>query len=344
MEKTEQGPWRITFDTNPDTCNLNCIMCEEHSPHRERQREKNGEKKSHRIMPIGLIEKVVAEAVPLGLQEIIPSTMGEPLLYRHFDRIVEICHEYGLTLNLTTNGTFPGKSIEEWAELITPVCSDIKISWNGSSKEIQESIMLKSDLGKMKKKLKRFLDVREKTFVETSHYCNITLQMTFMEANLNDLPDMVNMAIDFGIDRLKGHHLWTHFPEIENLSLRKNSDSIKRWNSMLETIQEIAYNNPLANGKRIILENFSPLNPKKPETLIEDGVCPFLGREAWINAEGRFDPCCAPDAQRKTLGYFGSITETSFSSIWSGTKYRSLIRMYNNHQLCQSCNMKKRSL
>src|SRR5207253_2951864 len=26
------GPWRITFDTNPDTCNLHCVMCEEHSP------------------------------------------------------------------------------------------------------------------------------------------------------------------------------------------------------------------------------------------------------------------------------------------------------------------------
>jgi hypothetical protein len=26
-----KGPWRITFDTNPDTCNLRCVMCEEHS-------------------------------------------------------------------------------------------------------------------------------------------------------------------------------------------------------------------------------------------------------------------------------------------------------------------------
>jgi glycosyltransferase involved in cell wall biosynthesis len=26
------GPWRVTFDTNPDDCNLRCVMCEEHSP------------------------------------------------------------------------------------------------------------------------------------------------------------------------------------------------------------------------------------------------------------------------------------------------------------------------
>ena len=340
-KKIKKGPWRITFDTNPDTCNLNCIMCEEHSPYREKQRKEKGEKKTKRIMSIDLIEKVVSEAVPLGLREIIPSTMGEPLLYRHFDRIIELCHEYGLTLNLTTNGTFPGKSIEEWAELITPVCSDIKISWNGSTKEIQESIMLNSDFANMKQNIKQFLAVRKKTFKETSHYCKVSLQMTFMESNLKDLPDMVNMAIDFGVDRLKGHHLWTHFPEIEALSLRKNPDSIKRWNSMLQTVQAIVCSKPLANGNKLMLENFHPLNPDKPETLIEDGLCPFLGKEAWINAEGRFDPCCAPDKQRKSLGYFGSVKEMPFSTIWLGMLYRSLIETHNKHSLCQSCNMKK---
>ena len=29
---SKPGPWRITFDTNPDDCNLHCIMCEDHSP------------------------------------------------------------------------------------------------------------------------------------------------------------------------------------------------------------------------------------------------------------------------------------------------------------------------
>ncbi len=28
-------PWRITIDTNPDQCNLNCIMCDTHSIYNE---------------------------------------------------------------------------------------------------------------------------------------------------------------------------------------------------------------------------------------------------------------------------------------------------------------------
>jgi MoaA/NifB/PqqE/SkfB family radical SAM enzyme len=33
--------------------------------------------------------------------------MGEPLLYEHFEGILELCRRYGVKLNLTTNGTFP---------------------------------------------------------------------------------------------------------------------------------------------------------------------------------------------------------------------------------------------
>ena len=36
-------PWRITFDTNPDDCNLQCLMCEEHSPFSPKQAERKAE-------------------------------------------------------------------------------------------------------------------------------------------------------------------------------------------------------------------------------------------------------------------------------------------------------------
>lgn len=338
----KRGPWRVTFDTNPDSCNLSCVMCEEHSPYSPRRIERRKSRVPKRIMPFGFIEKTVAEAAAMGLREIIPSTMGEPLLYRHFDGIIDLCRQYGLTLNLTTNGSFPGRPVEEWAKRIAPVCSDIKISWNGSRKEIQESIMPPSDLCEMTENLKRFLDVREKTFEMTGHYCRVTLQMTFMESNLDDLPGMVNMAIDFGVDRLKGHHLWAHFPEIKRLSLRKDSESTKRWNSMLGVVRDIVRNRPLPNGRVLLLENFHRLDPDRPEELLKDGICPFLGKEAWISPEGRFDPCCAPDAQRKSLGFFGSVRNASFSDLWNGAEYRDLLKNYHENPLCLSCNMKKK--
>ena len=129
------GPWRITFDTNPDDCNLHCIMCEDHSPYSSTQPERLSAGLPRRRMDIELIRRVLADSVGTPLREIIPSTMGEPLLYRDFDEIPDLCAWYGVKLNLTTNGTFPRRGARGWAERIVPVTSDVKVSWNGFAKE-----------------------------------------------------------------------------------------------------------------------------------------------------------------------------------------------------------------
>jgi hypothetical protein len=54
------------------------------------------------------------------------------------DEIIDLCTEYEVKLNLTTNGTFPGRGADAWAERIVPVGSDVKVSWKGATKETQE--------------------------------------------------------------------------------------------------------------------------------------------------------------------------------------------------------------
>lgn len=71
------------------------------------------------------------------------------------------------------------------------------------------------------------------------------------------------------------------------------------------------------------------------------GQCPFLGKEAWINNEGKFSPCCAPDELRKTLGNFGNVNEVKLEEIWQSSEYLSLQKNYLNYKLCKTCNMRK---
>ena len=135
------GPWRVTLDTNPDDCNLHCTMCEEHSPHSSRNQLRMAGQLPRRRMEWSTVEAVLREGAQNGLREVIPSTMGEPLLWSHFEQLLDLCAELGLRLNLTTNGTFPRLGAQAWAERILPVASDIKISWNGATKATQERIM-----------------------------------------------------------------------------------------------------------------------------------------------------------------------------------------------------------
>jgi len=335
------GPWRVTFDTNPDTCNLHCIMCEEHSPHSPLQQARRAEGRPRRLMPIALIRRVVADAAANGLREIIPSTMGEPLLYEHFEDILALCAEHGVKLNLTTNGTFPRLGAEAWAERVVPVTSDVKISWNGATKEIQESIMLGSNWEKILANVRAFIAVRDAHAAKGGNRCRVTFQLTFLEANVVELADIVRLAIELGVDRVKGHHLWTHFDAIKDQSMRRSPEAIRRWNRAVLAARGAAADRTLPNGKHILLENIFLLDEDATGDLAPGGPCPFLGQEAWVSAEGRFDPCCAPDALRRTLGEFGSLHEQRLMDIWHSDAYRRLAATYRNRSLCLACNMRK---
>lgn len=334
------APWRITFDTNPDDCNLHCIMCEEHSRFSRLQLDRIAAHQPKRRMDIALIRRTLEELRGTRLREVIPSTMGEPLLYRHFDEIVEMCHTFGLKLNLTTNGTFPGRGARHWAERIVPVASDVKISWNGARGETQESIMCGSSWAQSLDNLQQFVAVRDAHVRSGGNRCRVTLQMTFLETNVRELPEIVELAAGLGIDRIKGHHLWVHFKGIQGLSMRRDSEAVKRWNQIVEAASDTAYRSRIATGNRVLLDNVFPLRPDALEDIAPGGPCPFIGEEAWVSAEGRFDPCCAPDALRRTLGEFGNLHERSLLDIWYGRAYQELLSSYMNHPLCQKCNMR----
>lgn len=337
-----EGLWRITFDTNPDDCNMHCIMCEEHSEFSPSRKKRISTGRPHRRMNIAIIRSTVKEMSRFGLKEIIPSTMGEPLLYENFLEILEICKENGIMLNLTTNGTWPGYGPEKWAELICPVTKDVKVSWNGASASIQESIMKGSPFKKRREDLSKFVRARDGIAETGGNRCSITLQPTFLETNISELPQMVDMALELGIDRIKGHQLWVHFPEIRNLDMRRSKESIVKWNIVVDECFGIVKSKRLKNGKELKLDNFHKLSEEHIGEMPENWKCPFLGREGWVNYEGRFDPCCAPDAERITLGHFGRVSENGgFSQIWFGEKYKGLTSNYMTNSICRKCTLRR---
>lgn len=335
------GPWRITFDTNPDHCNYKCVMCECFSPYSKVKDDRVEKGIRKRVMPIETIEKVLRESKGTPLREIIPSTMGEPLLYKDFGRIIDLCHEYNLKLNLTTNGSFPIKGALNWSKLLVPILSDVKISINGATKQTNDQIMIGSKFDSMISNIKTLIKERDDYFLETGNRCRVTFQATFLENNIHELEDLLQLAISLGVDRLKGHHLWAHFDEIKDLSMRRSIESITKWNIVAANLHRIAQDNPLANNKHILLENVFPLSENGAKDIAPGATCPFLGKEAWVNTQGEFAPCCAPDELRKKLGSFGNLEEKTMSDIWLSADYKNLSKTYFQYDLCKNCNMRK---
>jgi len=267
--------------------------------------------------------------------------MGEPLLYEHFDEIIYLCREYGLKLNLTTNGTFPRRGARTWAERIVPITSDVKISWNGATAQTQEAIMLGEKWEKVLDNVRTFIEVRDRVAAAGGNRCRVTFQLTYLQKNVNELADIVRLAIDLGVDRIKGHHLWAHWEAMKSQSMRRTPEAIRQWNEAVFAARAAASEKTLPNGHYILLENMFTLDDGATEDLAPGGACPFLGQEAWVSAEGRFDPCCAPDKERRTLGEFGNLLDLGFMEVWNGAAYQQLVTTYRNRSLCLGCNMRK---
>ncbi len=318
-------PWRVTIDTNPDQCNLKCTMCDTHSIH-----NKNF-KPTRKDMDEKLLIKVLNEAISNGVKEIIPTTMGEPLLYRHFNIFTDKISKSSAKLNLTTNGTFPKNSVTYWAKKLLPILSDIKISINSVDPKINEKIMVKDDTDKKLKDIVKFAKLRDELYPKVS----ITLQVTFLKSNIDYLEEVIKFAISNNINRVKGHHLWITYDEIEKESLLDTQNTINKWNIFIDRVSKYK--------DKINLVNFEKLEPKNENNTIPDNYdCPFLANELWVSHNGDFNVCCAPSEKRKTLGDWGNIDNKTIDSLFNSTKYLDLQQNYKQQDICKVCTLRKK--
>ncbi len=267
-------PWRITIDTNPDQCNLNCIMCDTHSIYNKTF------KYIRKSMSKELLEKTINESIKIDVKEIIPTTMGEPLIYENFDLFIDKLKNTNTKLNLTTNGTFPN-GVENWALKLLPILSDIKISVNGINPSVNENIMIGDNTIKKINNIKEFIAIKNKI----NNSVSITLQVTFMKSNLFELENIIKFAIENSIDRVKGHHLWINWDEIIHESLQNSNDKIIEWNNFIKSVEKYK--------SQIKLVNFNQLEKKSSDSLSDNYNCPFLGKELWIDYNGDYNICCA---------------------------------------------------
>jgi MoaA/NifB/PqqE/SkfB family radical SAM enzyme len=328
------GPWRITFVTNPDDCNLGCPMCE-CGVGAPSWGERDRRSQPRRLDPDRVLA-VLDERRGSPLREVIPSTMGEPLLWDGMDLLVDRCAQRGLALNVTTNGTWPGRGPLQWARRLLPVASDLKLSWNGATPATAAAMMGGLDLERAIADLKVVVAHRDQVASWTGARPTLSFQVTAQEGNVAELPGIVRLAAALGVDRVKVHHLQVRFPSLAQSSLKRNREAISRWNRAVALMRAAAEEAPTLDGRKVALQGAVEL-PHDPAERLPAGPCPFLGKEAWVLVDGRLAPCPSPSAVRGHLGDFGSIADRTLGDFWSGPELQALIDLFDEHPVCQEC-------
>jgi len=295
-----------------------------------------------RRMDPALARTLLAEPGAQNLREVIPSTMGEPLLWAGIDGLVDACAAGTIRLNLTTNGTWPGRGASGWALRLAPVASDVKVSWNGASAATAEAIMAGLDFDAAVEGVRRFTTERDRVAARTGHRCRLSFQVTAQAGNVGELGALVRLAASLGVDRVKVNQLQPRVDLLARRALPASQVGRDGWNRAVTSMREAAAE-AAAAGRAVELENVTPLppltssgRPVEPAT-----PCPFVGREAWVLHDGTFAPCPHPAAWRGELGDFGVVGRQPLSAIWGGESLARLAAGYEDHPVCKTCALRR---
>ena len=256
------------------------------------------------------VEKYAADRDASGkrlLREVIPSTMGEPLLYSHFDELLELCRAFGIPLNLTTNGTFPGKWGSDAAmELLLRSCSDIKVSYlaseqfDGWKANVEKLVRLRD---KLRDRLRENAEsAGTETFssvdakIAKSRVATVSLQVTLHKKNLQDVPELVSWASAIGVDRIK----WNKVVLLSTVS-QELREMYALNDAQLESLRDEFRSGEFSASN---VKHEGSLFFKNSADLCAVGgkceSCPFAD-EVWVWPDGHEDHC--PNPERRFVAY-----------------------------------------
>jgi MoaA/NifB/PqqE/SkfB family radical SAM enzyme len=179
----ESRPVRITFDT-ASVCNLRCVQCNRENPGINFVEHRGDPAVANRVLETA---KTLSRLSLYGL--------GEPLLSEAFWKIVESDDCRGIpVVDINSNGTLLSKKNVD--RLLRSHLTNYNISLDGATVETFKRIRL-GELNKILAGIRRLTTRRR----ELGRFdFKIAIHMTVMMANIHELPAMIELAIDLGVD------------------------------------------------------------------------------------------------------------------------------------------------
>lgn len=299
-------PAKLTLQTT-DACNLDCPHCQIPRAHKKPRMDEQ------------VLERVVAELFPT-LVELHPTNLGEPLTWPLFSKLCSEMDRHGVLLDLTTNGTLLTPERIAW---IHPIARDVKVSFDGAVRETFERLRRGASFDAVCINVRRLVEMLRDARARPI----VALQMTLMRSNYRELPALVRLAAQLGVQRVKAYHLFSFTEAMDNESLMHD---LSVWPPVLEEA--------LREGARLGIE-LQCAEPEAQEGAGTQGAtaCHLPWHETWIDVDGAVLPCHSHGGDTA-----GNVLNEPFATLWNGPLYRSIRRGFAVGRLewhCDGCGM-----
>ncbi|MBW4718672.1 radical SAM protein [Saccharothrix obliqua] len=282
-----------------------------------------------------------------GLPELTRLTLqglGEPLLAPHLLDMVRHATTRGVEVGFNTNGVLLDR---RWArDLVAAGTGWVHVSLDGATAATYEDVRhggaFEPRPGQFDRVVANLRALLAERAAAGAARPVVKLVFVAMRRNIAELPDLVALAADLGVDELWVQNLSHSFsdtdPAGQYAAIRRYAarESLETDPALFRGSFDAAAAVAAARGVPLRLPRLAehvPADPDRPG-------CTWPWQSAYVTHRGEVQPCCmVMGSDRATLGRLGA---GSFADIWHGEAYRAFRAGLRDHRpadVCRGCAM-----
>ena len=294
----ESFPRRFVFELT-NACNLNCIMCGRNAA-------------SFKLTRFDLSCLEMFKLIVNKVEEVTLMGWGEPTIHPEFVSFLKWAYKNGLRKYFCTNGM----RLERLINVIFDTETDIiAVSLDGANAETNNRIRRGSDFNKVVKSIELITSRREKW-----PYMNFVF--TAMKSNISQLPDIVKLASDIGLQEVKVVYLTAFSEHMADEILYGYEKVVKNFfqkAKMYADTYDIALKLPHLHGEDPAGDAFHK-------------TCYTGWRDFSLGSDGYVRPCMSSSDKLFHIGKY-----RSFDEMWNSSEYKKHREKVNSDEMNDAC-------
>ncbi len=297
----ESYPRRLVFELT-NACNLNCIMCGRNAAD---------------FKPTVFDMDVFRSFEPLmdTVEEVTLMGWGEPTIHPNFIEMLEIINKHSARKYFCSNGM----NLKKIKNAIFDYNVDVfAVSLDGATDETNSRIRRGSKIEQITEDLKDIVRIKKERGLK---YPWINFVFCAMRSNIRELPDLVRLAAEIGIEEVKVVYLTVFGEDLMNESLWGHEDLVK------EVFEEAI---KVGDELGILL--------KLPHYIGEDEAgdklhkdCFVAWRDFFLGSDGYVRPCMSTP-----IHFFEYDKNKDFMEMWNAPEYQKYREIVNDSEKMDS--------
>jgi len=255
---------------------------------------------------------------------------GEPLLYDRMEDLCRMTDQYCCELDIITNGSLLDE--KRRALLVNYNASLIKVSLEAATQKTYESIR-GGNLNEVMGNLRALAEERSR---KNSSKPMLQINFVAMERNIRELPDLVRMAADAGVNKVLV--LFMNAQNREDLA----RESLFLHQKLSDKYMAAAITAGREAGIEVTVPGFFKKSPEGYAEAVIDTTCHSPWKNCIVNMDGSVVFCCGNTGRN-----LGNILEQNFDELWYNehiTAFRKVVNTQKQPSCCRTCRVKGRSI